>query len=305
LETSINRDTVYIADPVIYTVDIAAPPGSQVKLPPFDQKLGAFEVRDRRLLPPDRSADEQQRSRIQWTLVPFQTGQLEIPAITIAVADTSGTTDTLRTSGDLIEVASLHPDLQGDIRDIKPPQELPGGRAWIGWLIGGLGLAIGGLWAARWLRRRRLRRGLEKIPYQGPPRPAHQIALEELDRIAALDLLNKGMIKVFYIQISDVVRRYIEGRYAIGAMELTTWELIGVLKRTAVPGAHLTGLETFLEECDLVKFAKYIPSVEVRESLLQRARDLVLMTRIPTLPPISGQANAPSPQRQPAGISGS
>jgi hypothetical protein len=305
LKTSVDRDTVYIADPVVYTVDILAAPDVEVTPPAPERQLGPFEVRDYQILPPEETATGQRRTRILWTLVPFQTGQLEIPTVQIVVGDTAGTSDTLQTRGDLIEVASLNPDLQGDIRDIKPPAELPGGRAWIAWLIGGLVLAAGALWLARSLRRRRLRHGLEKIPYQGPPRPAHRIALEELDRIAALNLLSEGMIKEFYTQVCDVIRRYIEGRYALRAVELTTWELIGEMKRNAVPEDHREGLESFLGECDLVKFAKYMPPAEVRQRLLPRARQLVLLTRITPVPPASENARTTPAAGQPAGTPGS
>jgi len=302
VETSVDRDTVYIADPVVYAIDILAPPGVEVQAPPPDRQLGPFEVRDFQILPPDEPAGEPRHTRIVWTLVPYQTGPLEIPAVTIVTTDTSGTADTLRTREETIQVASLEPDLQGDIRDIKPPEELPGGRAWIGWLLVGLILASAGLWLLRFLRRRRLFRDLKEIPYQGPPRPADRIALEELDRIAALQLLGKGLIKELYIQVSDVIRRYIERRYAIGAMELTTWELIEELERTAVPRDHREIFQSFLQECDLVKFAKHIPPTEVRDTLLQRARQLVLSTRIPPRPPLSEKTQAVPTDGQPAGV---
>jgi len=302
VETSVDRDTVTIADPVIFAIDILAPPGVEVQAPPPDRQLGPFEVRDVQILPPDEPAGEPRHTRILWTLVPFQTGPLEIPSVTIVATDTSGASDTLRTREEFIQVASLEPDLQGDIRDIKPPEELPGGRAWIGWLIGGLILTSAGLWLLRFLRRRRLRRDLEAIPYQGPPRPADRIALEELNRIAALQLMDKGLIKELYIQVCDVIRRYIEGRYAIGAMELTTWELIEELERTAVPRDHRGDFRSFLQECDLVKFAKHIPPAEVCETLLHRARQLVLSTRISLRPPLSEKIQDVPTGGQPAGV---
>ena len=303
LEISVDRDSVLIADPIVYTVEVLAPADLLVEPPMPAQQLGPFEVREIQFLPPEEPGGELQRTLFRWTLVPYQTGRLEIPPVQIVVADTSGAADTLRTGAQPIEVVSLEPDLQGGIRDIKPPEELPRGWAWIGWAIGGLVLLTGGLWLLRFLRRRWLHRGLEEIPYQGPPRPAYQIALEELDRIAALHLLDKGMFKEHYIQTSDTIRRYIEGRYAIGAMELTTWELIGQMKRTAVPEDHHESFRSFLEECDLVKFAKHIPPAEVRETLLDRARRMVLATRIPDRPEVPEEAPAAAANAQPAGVS--
>jgi len=326
LQTSVDRDSVLIADPINYTIEVLSPPDLLVEPPSPGRQLGPFEVKDIEFLPPEERSgesgqtptgkqpekesaepseeqpEEPQRTLIRWTLVPYQTGRLEIPPVRIVVIDTSGVADTLQTGARPIEVISLQPDLQGDIRDIKPPEELPRGWAWIGWPIGGLILLAAGLWALRLLRRRRLQKNLEAIPYQGPPRPAHRIALEELDRIAALHLLNRGMVKEHYIQISDAIRRYAEGRYAIGAMELTTWELIGEMKRTAVPEDDCGAFRSFLEECDLVKFAKHIPPAEVRDTLLDRARRLVQTTRIPDRPDGPEEAPAAATDAQPAGV---
>ena len=140
LETSVDRDSVLIADPVIYTIEVLAPADLLVEPPPPAKQLGPFEVLDYRILPAEEAADEPasrasgelpgepagpwQRTRIRWTLVPYRTGRLEIPAVALTVADTTGSIDTLRTGTEIVEVASLEPDLQGDIRDIKPPEEL-------------------------------------------------------------------------------------------------------------------------------------------------------------------------------------
>jgi len=313
VEASVDRDSVLFADPLVYTIDVLAPADLLVEPPPGGQQLGPFEVRDVQFLPPEPAPggppgerdDGPQRTRIRWTLVPYRTGRLEIPALPVVVTDTSGAVDTLLTAAQPVEVASLEPDLQGDIRDIKPPEELPRGWAWLGWPAGGLILLAAGLWLLRFLRRRRLRRGLEEIPYQGPPRPAHLVAMEELDRIAALRLLDKGLVKEHYIQASDAIRRYSEGRYAIGAMELTTWELTREMKRTAVPENDRRTFRTFLEECDLVKFARHIPPAGVRETLLDRARRLVQMTRIPDPPEAPEETQEPETETQPAGVAGS
>jgi len=318
LETSVDRDSVLIADPIVYTVEILARPDLLVEPPSFTQQLGPFEVRDIEFQPPEDTSGEHagqpegvspgakaamlRRTLIRWTLVPYQTGRLEIPALPVVVADTAGAADTLHTGVVPIEVISLEPDLQGDIRDIKPPEELPREWAWLGWSIGGLVLLAVGLWVLRRLRRRRLQEDLEKIPYQGPPRPAHQIALEELDRIAALHLLDKGLVKEHYIQVSDAIRRYAQGRYAIGAMELTTWELISEMRRTAVREDERESFRSFLEECDLVKFARHIPPAGIRETLLDRARRLVVATRIPDRPETAEKSPAVATDAQPAGV---
>jgi hypothetical protein len=130
-----------------------------------------------------------------------------------------------------------------------------------------------------WLRRRRLARELGTIAYQGPPQPADEIALEELQRIASLKLLEKGFIKQFYSEISEVIKRYIARRYHIHTMELTTSELISVMRSAGLPEEHMAAYRPFFNECDLVKFAKHIPPSKNIDEALDEARLLVLSTR--------------------------
>jgi len=303
LKTSLDRDTVYIGDAIVCTVGVIFPRQSTLEPPPPSDQLGSFEVRDYQVLPQRARRHDGQKTEINWTLVPFATGDLEIPPIAMVVIDSSGRPDTLRTQAQRVTVASLNPDPQGGIRDIKPPATLPGGRAWMWWLAAVAAVAAGGLLLFRFLRRRRLRQALGDIAYQGPPRPAHEIALEELERIAALKLLEKGLIKEFYSQIAEIIKRYIGGRYHLETMELTTTELLQAMGRGSLPGDHIDLFRPFFGECDLVKFAKYMPPTERTARTLDGARDLVLATKEqPPAPEPADKATTSSLQSTDASI---
>ena len=99
---------------------------------------------------------------------------------------------------------------------------------------------------------------LEREP--PPPPPAHETAL------ASLNLLrNSGMIEArdfgpFYVAVSDILRTYIEGRFQLDAPEMTTEEFIGAAAEShALNSEHHLLVKGFLEECDMVKFAKLEP----------------------------------------------
>ena len=68
--------------------------------------------------------------------------------------------------------------------------------------------------------------GLPESLNLASPSARHLVALDELDRIKSLGLIEKGEIKQFHILISDAVRRYLEDRYGVDALEMTTWELM-------------------------------------------------------------------------------
>ena len=137
-----------------------------------------------------------------------------------------------------------------DIRDIKPPVEIPGGWEWLWWVLGALAVAALLFVAWRWWQKRR-----SQIPFV-PPVPAHVRAKEMLEKALALI----AHPKPFCTLVSDTIRTYLEERFDFHAPERTTEEFLHELR-----GTDLLSLEQkeklgeFLERCDLVKFAKYEP----------------------------------------------
>jgi hypothetical protein len=144
-----------------------------------------------------------------------------------------------------------------DIRDIKPPIEIPNGWAWL-WIV--LFVLIGAailfaLW--KWWQKRRA-----QIAFV-PPIPAHIRARQKLEE--ALALISQP--KEFCVLVSDTIRFYLEERFEFRAPERTTEEFLRELGGTdLLAPEQKESLGKFLESCDLVKFAKYEPREnELRE----------------------------------------
>ena len=137
-----------------------------------------------------------------------------------------------------------------DIRDIKPPVDIPNGWEWLWWTLGVLAIAaiLFALW--KWWQKRRL-----QIPME-PPVPAHVRAKQMLEK--ALELIAQP--KPFCILVSDTIRVYLEERFDFHAPERTTEEFLHELQGTDfLMAEQKEKLGEFLERCDLVKFAKYEP----------------------------------------------
>ena len=128
---------------------------------------------------------------------------------------------------------------------------------------------------------RRKKEGKRLLPLrESPPRPPHEIAVEALDRLRDSDLLEKGKIKAYYTEISEIIRRYIEGRYFIVALEMTTTDVLDGLSREDVFEEDYDLFQMFLDRCDLVKFAKMIPTAEENEEILRLAYEIVDRTKV-------------------------
>lgn len=178
-------------------------------------------------------------------------------------------------------VSALKPGEQ----DIRPAK---GGLAswpapparWVWWGLLALALATaGGLALRRFLLTPRT---FLRMP---PPTPAHIIALRELRELHAKRWIETRTIQPFYVALSGIVRRYLEGRFGLRAPERTTEEFI----REAAASKALTfeqreAVTGFLEQSDLVKFARHAPTTANMQTAFESAERLVQDT-IPTVQP--------------------
>jgi len=137
-----------------------------------------------------------------------------------------------------------------DIRDIKPPVEIPNGWEWLWWVLAALATIVIAIFVWRWWQKRR-----SQIAFV-PPVPAHVRAKQKLEEALALI----AQPKPFVIAVSDTARTYLEERFDFHAPERTTEEFLRELSGTdLLAKEQKESLGNFLESCDLVKFAKHEP----------------------------------------------
>jgi hypothetical protein len=279
-ESQVDRSQILIGDVITYTVLMTYDPGLEVQMPSPGVNLGQFEIRNYKVAEPQKK-DGKLFESASYQISTFETGEYEIPALEISYrskADTSWSI--IRTQPLTIKVESLNPDEAGDIRDIKPPMTPSYNyRALIFWSVMGL-LAIALVGALIYVVRRR-RQGRSIFPHRvKPPRPAHEIALEELDELIAGDLLQTGQVKEYYSRLSEIIRRYIGNRFSIYALEMTSSQLLDSMRGENLPEDCVSLMNSFLIPCDLVKFAKFIPSDEEHSVTTEAAYRFVNDTKL-------------------------
>jgi len=99
-----------------------------------------------------------------------------------------------------------------------------------------------------------------------PVRPPWETAYGRLRELDAANYPEQGEYETFYVELSSIVREYIEGRFHIHAPEQTTPEFLSESARSgALTDAHQRRLGRFLKHSDRVKFAQYEPSIEEME----------------------------------------
>ena len=293
VQSSVDKNQILIGDVINYSVTVSHDDSVELQMPSPAANLGMFEIRDYEVFEPARQ-DKKIVEQTNFLLSTFDTGEYEIPELPIqyrAIGDSAW--ETIFSEAILITVASLNPDSTGDIRDIKPPMTPPRDyRAIIKWILFGLPALALVVFVLYYIKRRR--EGKSLLPRRAqPPRPAHDIALDALDELVESDLLETGEIKEYYSRLSDIVRQYIENRYFIIALEMTTTQLLRALQDSALAEKHIDMMADFLATCDLVKFAAIRPAEKTHQQKTKTAYDFVNDTKLIILesPVESGDPN--------------
>ena len=265
-DARVNRDTLTVGDPVLLGLRIRRETGDVAVLMQNEGFLAPFEVR--RQVPPAvrEMSDGRVEETLAFELAVYRVGVIEVPSLVLQVRTAEGDSGLITSEPIPVLVRSVKPAEMTDIRDVKPPVDIeariPG---WLWFAVAVLaGVVAGTLWY--WNRRRRK-------PEVEPPPPI--VWPDEVAKILRMRLLEKGAFKRYYSLLSEVMRRYLEDRVRVDAMECTTSELVQDLRRVSIGEAEVAALEGLLSEADLVKFAKLRPRDEVATKAAETVLDLM------------------------------
>ena len=167
-----------------------------------------------------------------------------------------------------------------DIHDIKPVEEVPFSLLdwlpdyWWLWLLALL-LLFGGIWAYR----KYYKKGINPLKPSKKRLPPYEEAMINLRNLKAAELWQRGQEKEYFTGLTDILRVYIDRRFHINAVEMTSTQIIETLKENRETKAVNEQLEMILEVADIVKFANARPLADDNEVAYQRAVNFVEATR--------------------------
>ena len=167
-----------------------------------------------------------------------------------------------------------------DVHDIKPVEEVPFNLLdwlpdyWWAWLLALL-LIGAGIWAYR----KYYKKGINPLKPSRKRLPPYEEAMINLQNLKAAQLWQRGQEKEYFTGLTDILRVYIDRRFDINAVEMTSSQIIETLKRNDETKAVNEQLEMILEVADIVKFANARPLADDNEVAYQRAVNFVEATR--------------------------
>ena len=107
----------------------------------------------------------------------------------------------------------------------------------------------------------------------------HVRAMKSLDKIKKEKIWQQERYKEFYTQLTDVLRRYINERYGINSLEMTSGEILSIIRTKAEEDSVYNNLKQVLSVADLVKFAKYKPFIDENDLSLMNSYFFVNQTK--------------------------
>jgi len=263
----VNKRTVLIGDRVRYTIEAKHAKNIEVEFPVFaDKRIGDFEIKES-----GRKTEEGFFGRVieaRWyDIASYEIGKHAIPEVVLKYGSKSKT-DKKSVSIKPLDIAVESVLSKGvsisDIKDIKAPIGIPEILRNIIIAFACILIISALVWAyVKFLKRKPL-----KLP--------HEMAMEELEAHKAV-FARAGDVKLYYVGISDSVRRYIERVFRVRAPEMTTEEfLISLGLSGSLSAEEKASLREFLSSCDLVKFAKYSPDKDETDAVFNTARNFIL-----------------------------
>lgn len=262
-------EVVDVGRDVEVTVRATAPAGRKVLLPDLRDRFGGFRVAEDFAEEPQVDAEGRTTLVTRWRLVPEPLAtRYRLAPFVVTVASPEGQAErTFYTRAVAFAPPPPRAAVAGTM-EIHPTRDFPS----LSWRLVGLGAAaLAGLAAlvalvALLVRRVRL---MVKIHRMSPI----ERALYELDVLLKKGLPGRGLYKDFYVELTMVVRRYIERRHDVRAPNLTTEEFLRAAQANAAfsPEA-IAVLKTFLESADMVKFAGVEATPEMADAATGKAK---------------------------------
>ena len=278
---TVEPDSIGIGDRFLYSIEVEKDLMQDIHFPNFNQSVEHYEMIEDR--PVDTLSREGRRLKLRksYLMAAFQEGihkvLPEVMYLDKNIVDTLRGDDTLSLMVTTFQIDST----SHTIFDIKPQRTLKFKfgeiSGYVTWTI----IAIIILVALFLVAKRILAhygKSFSDIFKPAPPLPPHEIALRDLKRLHSQRLWQEGKHKLYYSGLTDILRAYIAGEFGVGALEMTSDEIIEAMRGVEIPQKQAMDLTELLRDADLVKFAKAMPEAEANEAAYTMALNFVEQT---------------------------
>lgn len=280
LTATLDSTQMWIGHQSLLHLEVSGPDDLSVQWPEFpgDSLITGIEILRRGPVDTLEHSSGTIHMKRSYVVTSFDSGLYYIPPIYMATG-----TDSIASNSLALKIHTLEVDPnQAELFDIKPvvkPRFVLADYAnYIALFFGVYALALLLIWL--FLKRKYRVRKTDLLAEQIAQLPAHVWASFELDRLKADQLWREGMVKAYYTRLSDILRGYMERRYHINALEMTSSEILTLFARDRNMQSVYQNLKQILQLSDLVKFAKFVPLENEHELSLMNAYLFINQTKV-------------------------
>ena len=282
---SVSRSQVYSGDTLVYTLKLNIPANlesDKVTILTSPEWAKPFEIINQKF---DTTAIEKENGfdilrTYTATLLGFDTSSTFIPALAIA-----NNGDTLFADSLEILLRPMPIDTAQGIADIAPPSDVNYGVLdWLRdnwhWPVGITVVAlIIGLILWQISKKTKLTKEVEIVEEVAPKLPAHEIALQALQKLKEDKVYAQTDLKNFYSKVSEIYRAYLEDRYRFSALEYSTTEILSELNLLLDSTELKDDAKRILNLSDLIKYAKGLSSENEAIRSIELTKNFILKTK--------------------------
>jgi hypothetical protein len=288
-KSSTDKNDYLIGDYIDFTVKIEYDPSISIVNPSIKDSLKNIDI-IKSEAPVKKEESNKKVLVYKFILSRYDSAEVVIPPIPIyyriskegealspVISDNNIANDTTIKSTLTNEVRftvhSLKISREEEIKDLKAPVKIPLDWKIIAlWILAGLLLISAVIFLyLKWKKNKKVTE-VEAPKIDIPP---HVAALNSLNLLEKKKLWQQGLVKEFHTEITEIIRNYFEAAFNLHALELSTSELLEEL--SVNPEAKkIAGITSdFLNNADLVKFAKFQPINQVNEQMMIQAKIIV------------------------------
>ena len=262
VEGKVESKDVQVGKPFTLDLSLKVPYGWFVEWNDFAQNALSDQIDIVKRGNVERTADADSNVIVQQqlTLMTFDTGRVELPAIGLTYAQSfddpmrmQAFTEPIDLYATTIVVDTLQP-YKPIMEPIASPIQMKEVFPWI--LVALLAILLGlGIWL--FMKRRKVRVDEDGNVIKGPVIPPYDKAVGDLKRLREEKPWQSGKVKEYFSSLTDIAREYIEGQFGVNAVEMTTDDILEEIKPLHFSKEAYNKLKDTMEVADLVKFAKY------------------------------------------------
>ncbi|MFQ6610006.1 MAG: hypothetical protein ACE5D7_04310, partial [Fidelibacterota bacterium] len=263
VDTKLSDRTLRVGDQLTLTVTVTCPNENSVRFSELTPETDAMSVLKEEITP----------ESITYTLAFWEIGEFTIPGISFDILKHGQLESTFVTDPELITIESMITDSNDQIRDIKGMHEVQLRSPYLKYVfLTGILFSLFLIW---FILKKKNKAVVKAEKWQKPKEPPRIHALKRLETLNCPYPINTKSCEIFYLELTSILKEYLENELFFKAMEMTTEEIKDYLSKTMDDTVLLNETIALLSSSDLSKFAKHIPNSETFQNDKNRLKEII------------------------------